>query len=151
MSEITEIRKRIEENYEAAWRALHAPAMVASHTIISQKLSQVQTYHEELAKLMGEEQAHEIVLSIGAKAQQTVVTALATKPTLRQVLTESHIQADRLALVAGTGASIEYLAEIGVPIAEKHANALLRALSQLTHKTYTLNDVAIKIASMPGG
>ncbi|QBD81013.1 hypothetical protein EPA93_35615 [Ktedonosporobacter rubrisoli] len=50
MSEIAEIRRRIEENYEAAWRALYAPAVVAPHKFITRKLIQVESGYAELMK-----------------------------------------------------------------------------------------------------
>ncbi|QBD81014.1 hypothetical protein EPA93_35620 [Ktedonosporobacter rubrisoli] len=67
------------------------------------------------------------------------------------MLAECQIRPEQLAGAAGIGASIEFLAEIGVPIEERHAQALVRALSQLSQQAYTLNDVAIKIAATQGG
>lgn len=60
-SEVARLRQRIEEEYTAAQRALHAPAMVAKHEFITKRMESMQHAHEELQALVGDEEAIRLV------------------------------------------------------------------------------------------
>jgi hypothetical protein len=60
-SQVAQLRQRIEEEYTAAQRALHAPAMVAKHEFITKRMEGMQQAHEELQAIVGEEEAIKLV------------------------------------------------------------------------------------------
>jgi hypothetical protein len=70
---------------------------------------------------------------------------MADIPTLMQVRRENKLESRQLADTASVELRIEYLAEIGGQIEEKEAIKLLKALSYLTKKHYTLQNVQINI------
>ena len=63
-SQVAQIRQRIEEEYIAAWRALHAPAMVAKHDFITKRMENVQHAHTELQTIVGADEATRLVVAI---------------------------------------------------------------------------------------
>jgi hypothetical protein len=67
-----------------------------------------------------------------------------------QIRRSCGLNSKKLADTAGLPLSVEYRAEIGVPVSQEVASQLLGALSQLTGQTYTLDTVGIEIGpSMP--
>jgi hypothetical protein len=60
-SEVARLRQTIEEEYMAAQRALHAPAMVGSHAFITAHMENIQRAHVQLQTLLGEEAATRLV------------------------------------------------------------------------------------------
>ncbi len=62
-SQVAQLRQRIEEEYTAAQRALHAPAMVAKHEFITARMEGMQQAHAELQTILGEEEAIKLVAS----------------------------------------------------------------------------------------
>lgn len=63
-SEVALLRQRIEAEYTAAQRALHAPAMVAKHEFITKRMEGIQQAHEQLQTMVGQEAATKLVLAI---------------------------------------------------------------------------------------
>lgn len=61
MSEVAKIRQRIEEEYTAAQRALHAPAMAGKHEFITARMENMGQAHAELQDILGEEEATKLV------------------------------------------------------------------------------------------
>ena len=65
MSEIAKLRQRIAEECEASWWALHGLAAgVAQHEFIIARFRNMEGHHAHLIKLVGEEQATEILCEI---------------------------------------------------------------------------------------
>jgi hypothetical protein len=60
-SEVAKLRQRIEDEYTAAQRALHAPAMVAKHEFITKRMEGMQQAHAELQAIVGEHEAIKLV------------------------------------------------------------------------------------------
>ncbi len=57
MSEIAALRQRIEEECIAMHRALHGYAIVSRHDIIAQRFAAIGQYKEQLAAVVGEQEA----------------------------------------------------------------------------------------------
>jgi hypothetical protein len=64
VSEIALLRRRIEEEYTAAQRALYAPAMIAKHEFITARMENMQKAHNELQKILGADEAIKLVASV---------------------------------------------------------------------------------------
>ena len=65
MSEVARLRQRIEEECEASWWALHGLAAgAAQHEFIMARFRNMEGHHTHLIKLVGEEQATEILCEI---------------------------------------------------------------------------------------
>jgi hypothetical protein len=60
-SEVARLRQCIQEEYEAAQRALHAPAMVAKHEFITKHMENMQKAHVQLQMIVGEQEAIKLV------------------------------------------------------------------------------------------
>lgn len=60
-SEVAKLREDIRLNYEAAQRAIHDPAMVASHAFITARMEHMQLAHTSLIGLVGAHEAIKIV------------------------------------------------------------------------------------------
>ena len=58
-SEIALLRARIDLELDALERWMHAPAVVASHTMISRRFGNLEVCVQALARHVGEEQATE--------------------------------------------------------------------------------------------
>lgn len=54
-SEVARILESIRLNYESAHLALHGPAIVGRHEIISRKMENMQRAHEELQTIVGDD------------------------------------------------------------------------------------------------
>jgi hypothetical protein len=63
-SEVTRLRQRIQKEYEAAQRALHAPAMVAKHEFITKHMENMQEAHAQLETIFGADEAIKLVAEI---------------------------------------------------------------------------------------
>jgi hypothetical protein len=61
---VSRLREQIALEYQAAYNALHAPAMTAPHAFINAKLSNVQQCKEQLARIVGDQQATELVIEV---------------------------------------------------------------------------------------
>jgi hypothetical protein len=61
ISEVAQLRERIRLEYEAAHRALHGPAIVGKHAIISKHMENIQASHALLQTLVGEYEAIKLV------------------------------------------------------------------------------------------
>ncbi len=60
-SEVARLMQRIQEEYEAAQRALHAPAMVAKHEFITKRMENMQEAHAQLQTIVGADEAIKLV------------------------------------------------------------------------------------------
>jgi hypothetical protein len=61
ISEVAEIRKRIDQEARAMHRLMYEPAIVSRHEVINHKIATLGVYHKQLTKLVGEEQAGAIL------------------------------------------------------------------------------------------
>lgn len=62
VSEVARLREQVRLEYEAMMRGLHGFAEgAAMHKFISARMARVGTYHDELAKEIGKEQATQII------------------------------------------------------------------------------------------
>jgi site-specific recombinase len=67
-SEVARLRKRLEQEYEAArWGLSGLAAGAAQHRFITARLRNMERCHKRLAQLVGEEQATEIALEVWRK------------------------------------------------------------------------------------
>ncbi|MEO9086892.1 MAG: hypothetical protein ABI456_17095 [Ktedonobacteraceae bacterium] len=64
MSEVTRLRNQIEAEYIAAQRGLEGLAEVARHQYITTQMENMDCYHRQLAKLVGEERAIQMVAQV---------------------------------------------------------------------------------------
>ena len=60
-SEVARLLESIRLSYESANLALHGPAMVGKHEIITKKMENMQHNHEELQQIVGEQEANRLV------------------------------------------------------------------------------------------
>lgn len=64
-SEVARLRLQIERECEASWLALHGlTSGVAQHEVISSRLRRIDTYHEQLSTLIGDENATALVCEV---------------------------------------------------------------------------------------
>src|SRR6266480_7451805 len=85
-SEVAQLRQRIAEEYEAAHLGLIGYAIQSRHDFIQARMEQVNTCHEHLVELVGEEKAIEIVMCIN----DTVVEKY--QDLVRLFLREEHMK-----------------------------------------------------------
>jgi hypothetical protein len=71
LSEVSRLREQIELEYQAAYNALHAPAIITPHAFINAKLASIQEHKEQLAHIVGEQRAMEIVMAVMEKTEET--------------------------------------------------------------------------------
>ncbi|MDQ2906110.1 MAG: hypothetical protein ABI456_13630 [Ktedonobacteraceae bacterium] len=64
VSEVAQIRKQIEAEYIAAQRGLEGLATVARHEYITARMENMDRCHQQLVRLLGEEQAIQIVAQV---------------------------------------------------------------------------------------
>lgn len=67
VSEVAQIRKQIELEYEAAKRWSKDYAIVSRHLFISARLSRIAEYHTLLVDLVGDQEAITIVCEVQTK------------------------------------------------------------------------------------
>lgn len=68
-SEVARLREQVELEYEAMMRGLAGFAEgSAMHEFISARMARVETYHDELAKEIGEYEATQIICDLYNKA-----------------------------------------------------------------------------------
>jgi hypothetical protein len=60
-SEVARLREQIRLEYEAAYLALHGPAIVATHEIINRHMENMQKAHTTLQTIVGIDEAIKIV------------------------------------------------------------------------------------------
>jgi hypothetical protein len=64
MSEVARLLRQIEMEYEAAKRGLEEYAIVSKHEFITARYDQAGKYQEELARVIGEKQASDLVCNL---------------------------------------------------------------------------------------
>jgi hypothetical protein len=64
MSEVARLLQQIEMEYEAAKRGLEAYAIVSRHEFITARYDQAGIYQEQLATVIGDEQAKDLVCNL---------------------------------------------------------------------------------------
>ena len=64
MSEVARLLQQIEMEYEAAKRGLEVYAIVSKHEFITARYDQAGMYQEQLARVIGEKQASDLVCSL---------------------------------------------------------------------------------------
>lgn len=86
-SEVARLRQRIEEEYEAAWQGLYGLREgTAKHEFITARMEQMGSYHNDLAGLVGAEEAASILCEIANKPRPDEV------PTGEPVLSGPYAQ-----------------------------------------------------------
>jgi hypothetical protein len=70
ISEVAELRKRIEQETRAMHQLMYGPAIVGRHDVINQKVSTLGVYHKQLTNLVGEEQAGAILGQVYTDAME---------------------------------------------------------------------------------
>ena len=64
-SEIARLRAQIEQECQASWQALYGLASGnAQHEVISTRMRRMDTHHQRLKELLGDEQATELVCQV---------------------------------------------------------------------------------------
>ena len=70
-SEVAQLLQQISLEYEAAGRGLTGlSAGSAKHSFITARLEQIGVYHEQLASLVGEVQATQLVIELAEQKQE---------------------------------------------------------------------------------
>lgn len=70
-SEVAQLLQRISLEYEAATRGLTGlSAGSAKHSFITARLEQIGAYHEQLASIVGEVQATQLVIELAEQKQE---------------------------------------------------------------------------------
>ncbi|MDQ2715451.1 MAG: hypothetical protein M3Z08_11140 [Chloroflexota bacterium] len=64
MSTVAQLRHQIEAEYIAAQRGLEGLAAVARHEYITKRMENMDCYHRQLVRLVGEEQAIQMVAQV---------------------------------------------------------------------------------------
>jgi 3-methyladenine DNA glycosylase AlkD len=72
-SEVARLRRRIEEEYEAAECAMHGYAITARHEFITARMEKIGACHEQLKTLVGEATATSILAEALEQAGSTGV------------------------------------------------------------------------------
>ena len=67
-SEVARLRQQIDEECAAMQRAMTGFARTASHNIINQRFESIEAVQQQLAKLVGEEEAAAVMVEIYTKA-----------------------------------------------------------------------------------
>jgi hypothetical protein len=151
LSEIAKLRQSIQAELEASRRGLNGFATIASHEVISKRMSHVGELHAQLATHIGRDKATEFVLKTEAhlydQHDRQASKHYHEKPTLMQIRRDHGLQSSKLANVAGVPLRIEYQAEIGALIYRNDAEKILHALSSLTGMQYGLENVSIQVKS----
>jgi hypothetical protein len=62
-SHVAQLRQRIQQEYEAAQRALSAPAITAPHQFITRRMENIYEAHARLKQLVGQEEATRIMVN----------------------------------------------------------------------------------------
>jgi hypothetical protein len=60
----------LELECQAAYNALHAPALIAPHAFINARLFNMRQHKEQLARLVGEQQAMEFFIEVMEKTEE---------------------------------------------------------------------------------
>lgn len=74
-SEVAQLKKQIEREYESARQGLVGFASVARHTFINAKMERVASYHEQLKKCVGEAEAVKILYEIVEQSKEEIEAA----------------------------------------------------------------------------
>jgi hypothetical protein len=61
-SDVARLREQIELECEAMQQAMYGPAIVGRHNVIQSRYEAIGVYHNELAGLVGEEQASNMMV-----------------------------------------------------------------------------------------
>jgi Na+-translocating ferredoxin:NAD+ oxidoreductase RNF subunit RnfB len=69
-SEVARIKRQIQAEYEAAYQALHGPAIVGQHSTITAHMENMCKYGDGLANIVGDEKAHGILIEIMDESEQ---------------------------------------------------------------------------------
>jgi predicted nucleic acid-binding Zn finger protein len=64
VSEVVQLRQQIALECEALNRALHSPAIMASHAVITNRYKQLDCYYDQLSQIVGEQEATEMAVTI---------------------------------------------------------------------------------------
>lgn len=66
-SEVARLRQRIADEYEAAQLGLTGPAIVSRHDFITARMQGIAQCHNELVKLVGEQEAMELIVEVNVQ------------------------------------------------------------------------------------
>jgi hypothetical protein len=69
-SEVSRLKEQIELKCQAAYNALHAPALTAPHTFINARLFRMREHKEQLARLVGKQQAMEFFMEVMEQTEE---------------------------------------------------------------------------------
>ena len=77
-SEVARIRQQIADEYEAAQLGLTGPAIVSRHDFIAARMEGIAQCHDDLVKLVGEQEAMELICDVNVKTVATTSTLVKT-------------------------------------------------------------------------
>lgn len=63
-SDVARMRELIELEYQAAYNALYAPAMVAKYDFISRRMRRIDELREELTEVVGHQEAMKVIIEV---------------------------------------------------------------------------------------
>jgi hypothetical protein len=124
-SEIARLRRQIQDEYVAAHRGLHEYATVAKHEIITNRFNQAGQYTDQLAQLVGEEEALHISTQIYIQVSEEetiqeehpVVCSQGQDPTLQDpkakrntITIKAHLKWEGAQFLRDHGCHIEHAA-----------------------------------------
>lgn len=69
-SEVARLLEEIRLSYEAAHRALNAPAITARHDFITKRMERMHTVHMQLQGLVGKDEAIKLIAETLEQAQE---------------------------------------------------------------------------------
>jgi len=77
-SEVARIRQQIADEYEAAQRGLTGPAIVSRHDFIAARMEGIAQCHDDLVKLVGEQEAMELISQVNVETVKKTSTVAKT-------------------------------------------------------------------------
>lgn len=154
-SEITRLRRQIQDEYTAAHRALYEYATVAKHEIITQRFNQAGQYTDQLAQFVGEEEAQQISAQIYMQVtadgtpqeDQAMTSELAPQVEDDTITIKAHLKREGVQFLRDHGCHVEHY-ETGdmITFPTGSSKAQLTRISRYCH-TITLPD-ATEITSI---
>ena len=117
-SEIAHLRQQIAAEFAAAHRALHEYATVAKHEIITNRFNQAGLYTDELAHLVGKEEAMNIAAQVymqveaerTAQKEDAVVSELAPQVEEGTIMVKAHLKWEGAQFLRDHGCHIDQYA-----------------------------------------
>jgi hypothetical protein len=157
-SEVARLRRQIELEYEAAQRALTAPAITARHDFITQRMENMSRCVGKLVELVGPQQAGAILwdrqsasmrnntdeqsLAGNTIFNEGDISMQETKLTMLEIWQRHRDALQPLVTSTGLPVMTIFSMFIGLAVIREEAETVLNAINELAGTHYTLDEIA---------